>query len=108
MRYIFARVLFAFIMVFSPLVHSDTHNYFQVVFDTTPSFESDFQLGFGYAVYVNYDGRKILFDTGVDGDTLLNNLHQAQVSISELDAAVISHRHPDHIGGLPRIRDVYS
>lgn len=79
-------------------------DYFQVVFDTTESQEDGFEPGFGYGVYVQYDGVKLLFDTGTNSDTLGRNLRRAGVRLDELDAVAVSHNHPDHAGGLELIR----
>lgn len=43
---------------------------------------------------------KILFDAGGDPDALLENMSRLMVSISALEAVVISHDHWDHTGGL--------
>ena len=79
-------------------------NYFQVVFDVTQTKAGGFKPGFGYAVYVDYDGKRVLFDTGADAETLQHNLKQAAIDVSKLDAVVISHNHFDHAGGLAAIR----
>ena len=43
---------------------------------------------------------KILFDTGGDPETLLENMERLMVSIEDLEAVVISHDRWDHTGGL--------
>jgi 7,8-dihydropterin-6-yl-methyl-4-(beta-D-ribofuranosyl)aminobenzene 5'-phosphate synthase len=43
---------------------------------------------------------KILFDTGLTGNTLINNSKQLNLDLSTIDAIVISHNHYDHTGGL--------
>ena len=50
-------------------------------------------------IYENENG-KMLVDTG-GGNGLLKRLRQAGIDQSELDAVFISHRHTDHICGLP-------
>jgi len=85
---------------------STQQNYFQVVFDTTHTVADGYTTGFGYAVYVNYDGVEFLFDTGEDGNVLLQNLKRAKVDVSKLKFAAISHDHHDHAGGLRNVRDV--
>lgn len=53
----------------------------------------------GLAVYLETNGRKILFDTGA-GRTLLANAEILGLDFSSLDAIVLSHGHYDHTGGL--------
>ncbi len=58
------------------------------------------QKDWGYAAFVEYAGRRILFDTGNNPDVLAHNARAAGVDLSRLDFAVVSHRHGDHMGGL--------
>ncbi|HET7469208.1 MAG TPA: MBL fold metallo-hydrolase [Gemmatimonadales bacterium] len=55
----------------------------------------------GFAALVEYGGRRILFDTGNDGEIFARNVRALKVDLRHLDFAVISHRHGDHTGGLP-------
>jgi 7,8-dihydropterin-6-yl-methyl-4-(beta-D-ribofuranosyl)aminobenzene 5'-phosphate synthase len=43
---------------------------------------------------------RILFDTGENGEWLINNIQQLGLEIDRLQAIVISHDHWDHTGGL--------
>jgi len=54
----------------------------------------------GYAALIEYDGKRILFDTGGNPEILKRNAKIKKVDLSKLDFVVLSHRHSDHIGGL--------
>jgi len=46
------------------------------------------------------DGENLLFDTGRDGQILLNNMESLGIDANSIKKVVISHEHKDHIGGL--------
>ena len=54
----------------------------------------------GFAAVVATGANRVLFDTGVDGPTLLANLQQLGIDPDSIDAVVLSHIHGDHTGGL--------
>jgi len=54
----------------------------------------------GFAALVEYGGRKILFDTGDNADIFAHNVRTLGRDLSQIDFAVISHRHGDHIAGI--------
>jgi 7,8-dihydropterin-6-yl-methyl-4-(beta-D-ribofuranosyl)aminobenzene 5'-phosphate synthase len=54
----------------------------------------------GNAAFVEYGGKRILFDTGNNPDILAQNAKAKGVDLTKLDFVVMSHRHGDHIGGL--------
>jgi 7,8-dihydropterin-6-yl-methyl-4-(beta-D-ribofuranosyl)aminobenzene 5'-phosphate synthase len=43
---------------------------------------------------------KILFDAGLTAPVVLHNARHLGVDLSEVDAVVLSHGHPDHFGGI--------
>ncbi|MDR0222951.1 MAG: MBL fold metallo-hydrolase [Oscillospiraceae bacterium] len=53
----------------------------------------------GLSFYVEFGGKKILIDTG-SSDRFIKNAARMRVNLKELDAAIISHNHYDHTGGL--------
>jgi len=65
-------------------------------FGNVPGMQKDW----GYAALIEYGGKRILFDTGNNPDTLAQNARARNVDLSRLDFVVISHRHGDHMGGL--------
>jgi 7,8-dihydropterin-6-yl-methyl-4-(beta-D-ribofuranosyl)aminobenzene 5'-phosphate synthase len=58
------------------------------------------QKDWGYAAFVEYGGKRILFDTGSNPDILAQNAKAKGIDLSKLDFAIVSHRHGDHMGGL--------
>jgi 7,8-dihydropterin-6-yl-methyl-4-(beta-D-ribofuranosyl)aminobenzene 5'-phosphate synthase len=61
----------------------------------------------GYAALVEVDGKKILFDTGANPDTVLKNAKTLGIDLSDVEDVVISHHHDDHTGGLLALRRVF-
>jgi 7,8-dihydropterin-6-yl-methyl-4-(beta-D-ribofuranosyl)aminobenzene 5'-phosphate synthase len=62
--------------------------------------DSQMRQDWGYAAFVEYGGKRILFDTGNNPDILAQNAKAKGVDLSKLDFVVLSHRHGDHMGGL--------
>lgn len=78
--------------------------------DLTVLVESSVRDGFMGAAGVSYligsNGGKILFDVGYgpDNNVLSHNAGRLNVFLSDADALVISHLHPDHMGGMKAMR----
>src|SRR6266699_2902664 len=54
----------------------------------------------GFSAFVEYNGKRILFDAGNNADTFGQNVKALGIDLKKLDFAVISHRHGDHTSGL--------
>lgn len=67
---------------------------------------SEMQKDWGYAALVEYGGKRILFDTGNNPDTLAQNAKAKGIDLGKLDFVVMSHRHGDHMGGLAYLLSV--
>jgi 7,8-dihydropterin-6-yl-methyl-4-(beta-D-ribofuranosyl)aminobenzene 5'-phosphate synthase len=67
---------------------------------------SEMQKDWGFAALVEYNGKKILFDTGNNAEIFAQNVKVKGVDLTKLDYVVISHRHGDHIGGLAYVLSV--
>lgn len=63
------------------------------------SISKDFDHEHGLSLYIETNGRKILFDVGASG-LFLENAKKLNVNISDVDELIISHGHYDHGGGL--------
>ncbi len=79
-----------------------------IVYDNT-SIKQELRTDWGFACVVALEsGKKILFDTGADGDILLSNMDKLSIDPLSIDIVFISHNHFDHIGGLSRFLNVNS
>lgn len=54
----------------------------------------------GLSIYIEAQGRKLLFDTG-SSPLFVENARAMSVDLSQVEALVISHGHYDHTGGVP-------
>lgn len=54
----------------------------------------------GLSLFIEFDGKKLLFDTGQTGD-FLENAKKLGKKPEEADAIFVSHGHYDHSGGVP-------
>ena len=61
---------------------------------------SGMQKDWGYSAFIEYSGKRILFDTGNNPDILEQNAKAKGVDLSKLDFVIMSHRHGDHMGGM--------
>ncbi|MDO8677289.1 MAG: MBL fold metallo-hydrolase [Acidobacteriota bacterium] len=58
----------------------------------------------GFAALVEVDGRRILFDTGANEDTVQRNLKVMGLDLSDVEMVILSHNHADHTTGLLTLR----
>lgn len=62
---------------------------------------------FGLSMLVDLEGSSVLFDMG-SSQTFADNAERLEIDLSAVDAAVISHQHFDHGGGLRRFLSINS
>jgi 7,8-dihydropterin-6-yl-methyl-4-(beta-D-ribofuranosyl)aminobenzene 5'-phosphate synthase len=73
-----------------------------VIFDNYPC-DPRLQTGWGFAAWLEYGERTILFDTGSNGSVLLRNMAALALEPQTIDTVVLSHNHVDHTGGLSAV-----
>ncbi len=54
----------------------------------------------GFSAYIEYGGKRILFDTGNNAEIFAHNVQAKGIDLTKLDFAIVSHRHGDHTSGL--------
>jgi 7,8-dihydropterin-6-yl-methyl-4-(beta-D-ribofuranosyl)aminobenzene 5'-phosphate synthase len=64
---------------------------------------SNLARGWGYSVFIEHGGRRILFDTGGKSADFANNASALGVDLKRLDFVTITHRHNDHTAGLGHV-----
>src|SRR5215475_15209882 len=67
---------------------------------------SSLKKDWGFSAFVEYNGKRVLFDTGNNADIFAQNVKALGVDLKKLDFAVISHRHGDHTSGLTYLLSV--
>jgi 7,8-dihydropterin-6-yl-methyl-4-(beta-D-ribofuranosyl)aminobenzene 5'-phosphate synthase len=60
----------------------------------------------GFAAFIEYGGKRILFDTGNNAEIFKHNVEAKGIDLTKLDFAVVSHRHGDHTSGLDYLMTV--
>jgi len=67
---------------------------------------SSLKKDWGFSAFIEYNGKRIVFDTGNNTDTFGKNAKALGIDLKKLDFAVISHRHGDHTSGLSYLLSV--
>jgi 7,8-dihydropterin-6-yl-methyl-4-(beta-D-ribofuranosyl)aminobenzene 5'-phosphate synthase len=64
---------------------------------------SGLKRGWGYSVFIEHGGTRILFDTGGNTKDFAANASALGVDLKKLDFVALSHRHNDHTAGLNHV-----
>ncbi len=70
-----------------------------ILYDNT-LFNDGLTAGWGFTALVEAENHRILFDTGENGQILLDNMTRLDIDPKGIDTVFISHHHYDHVGGL--------
>jgi len=70
-----------------------------IVYDNY-EYDKRLKTGFGFSCIVKIENKSILFDTGSDSETLLENMNELSLDLKNIEIIVLSHIHWDHVGGL--------
>lgn len=73
-----------------------------IVYDNNP-FNPHLKTTWGFSALVEYRGQVVLFDTGGDGQILLENMQALEIDVGRIQSIILSHGHADHTGGLSAI-----
>jgi 7,8-dihydropterin-6-yl-methyl-4-(beta-D-ribofuranosyl)aminobenzene 5'-phosphate synthase len=95
-------LLFTALLAASPIRAADPELEIRVIYDNTSARE-DVPADWGFAAVVTVRGRRVLFDSGTKPDLFLSNLANMGVEPGSIEAAMISHQHPDHRNGIQRL-----
>lgn len=109
------KALFAgtFILVFAILAFRlPTKNLFEVkegsITNLYDAFGKDTSLkkDFGFSCVTKFNGKTILFDAGGNADFFKHNVQRLGIDLKQVDVAIVSHGHFDHLNGLDYLLEV--
>src|SRR5262249_11966088 len=58
----------------------------------------------GFSALVEADGHRVLLDTGLPPETVLQNARDLKIDLSDVHEVILTHNHGDHVGGLLTLR----
>jgi 7,8-dihydropterin-6-yl-methyl-4-(beta-D-ribofuranosyl)aminobenzene 5'-phosphate synthase len=61
---------------------------------------------FGFSCITKYKGKTILFDAGTNADIFKENVNKLNIDLRQVDIAVVSHGHADHLNGMDYLLQV--
>jgi 7,8-dihydropterin-6-yl-methyl-4-(beta-D-ribofuranosyl)aminobenzene 5'-phosphate synthase len=64
---------------------------------------SELKRSWGYSAFIEYGGRRILFDTGGKATDFAFNASALRIDLKRLDFVVLTHRHSDHTAGMSQV-----
>jgi len=64
------------------------------------SYDERLKTKWGFSALIEDEGHSLLFDTGGDSPTLLNNMRALGIEPGSIQALLLSHPHEDHTGGV--------
>lgn len=70
-----------------------------ILYDNNP-YDYRLKSSWGFSCLIELEEKKILFDTGGDGQTLLENMRILNKDPKTIGIVILSHIHGDHTGGL--------
>jgi len=70
-----------------------------IIYDNN-GFDQRLKSAWGFSALVEYHDHTLLFDTGDDGPTLLENMRILGIEPTQIESVMLSHGHADHTGGL--------
>src|SRR2546430_9520002 len=83
------------VLLFAGISSAETPNRVTILYDSFGKAPA-LTLDWGFAALVEYDGKRILFDTGNNARIFEHNVKALGVDLQKIDFVVISHRHADH------------
>jgi 7,8-dihydropterin-6-yl-methyl-4-(beta-D-ribofuranosyl)aminobenzene 5'-phosphate synthase len=83
----------------------DARTIITIVYDNN-SYDRRLRTAWGFAVLVKHRDQVVLFDTGGDGQVLLDNMDVLGIDPTHVEGVVLSHIHGDHTGGLSALLDI--
>ena len=81
-------------------LHNPDQNFILNLYDAFGYQKQGTILDWGFSALIHYNGKTILFDTGNNADKFEHNVKALGVDLNQVDIAVLSHRHYDHISGF--------
>src|SRR5882762_2289596 len=87
------------VLLFAGISSAETPNRVTILYDSFGKAPA-LTLDWGFAALVEYDGKRILFDTGNNARIFEHNVKALGVDLQKIDLVVISHRHADHTSGI--------
>jgi 7,8-dihydropterin-6-yl-methyl-4-(beta-D-ribofuranosyl)aminobenzene 5'-phosphate synthase len=70
-----------------------------VIYDNNP-YKEGLETSWGFSCVITGTKKTILFDTGGNGQLLLENMSKMGIDANDIEIVVLSHIHGDHTGGL--------
>jgi len=95
-------LLLLLVVLFTPLYANSNNFTFTILYNNyanVPGTIADW----GFSCLVEGGEQTILFDTGAQGDILMQNVRKLNVDLSKVNIIVLSHNHADHTGGLDSV-----
>lgn len=77
------------------------------LYDAFGEDKENMEKDFGFSCILKYNGTTILFDAGTNADIFKNNVESMNIDLREIDFAIASHAHFDHINGFDYLLDVH-